>query len=138
MINYTLTDEGLQTSDAVIGSMFLGKDIKGCRLVSVVGDRWFGYEEHLTAGDGVPRYINRITIPWPTVREAIQPVEWEGCVLDDTFYESSIGWPLNVKTYNGIPDRFKQASAYHKRVLNIVTTRAELRELVARCEEAQG
>lgn len=68
----------------------------------------------------------------PTVAAAIEPVEGEGYVLDTVCH--SLTDPLTIYT-DLIPDAYRERSnCYHKRVLNIVTTRAELRDIVGRCE----
>ena len=127
-----LHDTGLVTSDPVIASMFLGKKIRALdgewRLMTIDedGDFWIG-----KFGDDEPETcVTRITIPYPLVREAYQPVEGEGFVFDHP--DEPLYTPLNVEI--DIPGH--PYAAYHKRVLNIVTSRAELRELVAKCQEA--
>ena len=61
---------------------------------------------------------------WAEVDVAIQPVEGEGYICDNVGF---INRPLAVfSDYQ----RNGEDSYYHKRALNIVTTRAELRELV--------
>jgi hypothetical protein len=87
----------------------------------------------LPAVDGYTEknYTQEIVIPWPLVWQAIQPVEGEGCVDDSEQYR--INAPLDVAHYlSTLPQKegMWEIEYYHKRVLNIITTRAELRDLV--------
>jgi hypothetical protein len=130
-----LTDAGLVTDDPVIASMFLGENIefmynevdsqpaKG-KLV-LIGDDMGAYFER----EGKTWQYDAVLIPYPLIKAAIQPVEGEGYVYDDdelTEYVDIVVLP----NYRPRPVE----GCYHKRVLNIVTTRAELRELIGRCE----
>jgi hypothetical protein len=93
-----------------------------------------------TATGGVTYYskfdlINSVIlrIPWPTVWAAIQPVEGEGFVADHPVYNTEA---LTVERLTG--ETYRKTDLYHKRVLNIVTTRAELRELVEKARPKEG
>ena len=68
-----------------------------------------------------------------TVREAYQPVEGEGCVYDSRRLEHG-NVPLRVIYYRKPKKPESHEYWYHKCILNIVTARAELRELVEKCE----
>jgi hypothetical protein len=136
MPNYTLTDAGLVTSDPVIAAMFLGEEIcDDCQLA------WIWYNQYGNRGFTIADRewhetdAEQITIPRSLVKAAIQAVEGEGYVTDHI--EFSDEKPLIV--YTDLPHISEQDafSYYHKRVLNIVTTRTELRELVSRCKEVR-
>ena len=131
MNNYELTDSGLVTSDPVIASMFLGKDMMGGRLISIKHNKLFELEVYETIGNR-PLFVGTNAIPYPLVREAYQPVEGEGYVIDWPTLDEDM--PFCIAVFEGLLG--KDFLCYHKRVLNIVTTRAELRELVAKCQEA--
>ena len=136
-MNYELTDAGLVTSDPVIASMFLGKRV-GFLYNDV--DSISEYGQFVQLGYDAGPYFQRqhytwqydkILIPYPLVREAYQPVEGEGYVHDHDAYETE---ELSVMPLTG--ETHRPGRIYHKRILNIVTIRAELRDLVAKCEEA--
>lgn len=138
MPNYELTDEGLVTSDPVIAAMFLGKNIsEDSGLLSITDDDDTPFVVRYTNGDEAPYWD--ILIPYPLVRESYQPVEGEGYVVDSPALplEQTLGvWWTNEPA--AVMRRHPDIKCYHKNVLNIVTTRAELRELVSKCEESQG
>lgn len=120
------TDEGLVTDDPQIAAMFLGKDID-VRNANHTG--WLFLEPMALIGQEEWR------IPYPLVWQAIQPVEGEGYIPDCPAY--SLNDDLQVrKNYHthiiGDPDCWHKR--IHKRILNIITTRIELRELVKRCK----
>ncbi len=123
-----LTKVGLVTDEAQVASMFLvGQDEEGIRVVGISGVN----VTHLGA------QCWPITIPWPTVKAAIQPVEGEGFVGDAPELDR-----FGLTVYQNYNEYEREAliywKLYHKRVLNIVTTRAELRDLVKHVEEAKG
>jgi len=132
-----LTNEGLVTDEAQVAVMFWdGKGVLGQN--SLIQERWH------SIGDWAQFIYNmiegnkcgdeyKVLIPYPLVKAAYQPVEGEGYVIDNADFDT---WPLSLLTpwfKVGIGER-----CYHKRVLNIVTTRGELRELVAKCDPDEG
>ena len=109
--------EGLVTDDPLIAALFFDKILEK-------RDWEDGGWMKIHIG-----FVNRDTyrIHWPTVWEIIQPVEDEGYIEDFNIYTNNI--LLSIKAV--YPKYVSNSKGYyHKRVLNIVTTRAELRELV--------
>jgi len=128
-------DAGLVTDDPVIAAIFLGKDILVGTLTDVTYDLSLSYpifRYWRSSYDLSCAYMEQhdieVTIPWPAVWAAIQPVEGEGYVFDMPWSAGLAHLEIEGR-YIGVPAK----GAYHKRVLNIVTSRAELRELVGRC-----
>ena len=129
-----LRDEGLVTDDPVVAAMFFGGEGILYRSINTTGwheiERWATLFEHMVRW---PQDEHKLLIPYPVVWAAIQPVEGEGCIEDGP------GWAgyLVVVTYDKLCiESESDVACYHKRVLNIVTTRSELRDLVRRCKEA--
>lgn len=134
MISYE--KDGIVTDDPVVAAMFLTCRIKQpswddtdfCALDGVSDDCWLWWNDGMFEAENYP-----IFIPYPVVWEVIKPVEGEGYVFDHDDYQDS--YPLfispNCPTFSLTPKEHR----YHKRILNLITTHAELRELVARCEE---
>jgi len=123
-------DAGLVTDDPVVAAMFLGWPGDGHVY------RIHSQKEQFDLGDA--GWCKTVTIPWPLVYEAIQPVEGEGCVYDYPTYDV-LQNPLTVYLYRGLVDMGNVENRhYHKRVLNLITTRAELRELVAKARPKEG
>ena len=135
-----LTDEGLVTDEAQVAAMFLGETLdEGSRyLFYEIGTRKpggsadFGIVDDEATEDAAHYSLN-ITIPYPLVKTAIQPVEGEAYIEDGQGYLLSDF--LSVYRIYHKDERRLETASVHKRVLNIVTTRGELRELVAKCEE---
>ena len=128
--NYELTDKGLVTADPQIVAGYLGANLTdGWGSLNI----WHESEEWgftLRNGEGEEKEVDEITIPYPLIWQEIQPVKGEGFVR---FYRLHPFAELIVyQNYNG------QDDVFHKRVLNIVTTRAELRDLVKHVEAAKG
>ncbi len=126
------TKEGLVTDEAQVAVMFLEKAVlrwtKRARkkLLTLVAIR----EEFFYVGG---QYATQITIPWPTVKAAIQPVEGEAFVVVHPMDSGELV-PDLITTFR---NHWARDTIFcHKRVLNIVTTRAELRELIKHIEEA--
>ena len=121
-----LRDEGVMTDDPVVKAMFKGVEVRERIPLSDVWTNCYLIAEDI----GFSRIIY---IPYSAVWAAIQPVEGEGCIEDGP------GWAgyLVVVTYDKLCiESESDVACYHKRVLNIVTTRSELRDLVRRCKEA--
>ncbi len=130
MIKYT--DEGLVlgVKDVVAASMFLGKNIgDDSGLLSISDDGDFPFGVRYANGDEAEYWD--ITIPWPTVKATMETVEGEAyiCVRDSEYDHAD----LILQPYFHKP-QIPGWNYYHKRVFNILTTHAELRELVARWE----
>ncbi len=143
MSSYTLTDAGLVTSDPVIAAMFLeGQKIDFWNAINEWFDGWLARitwrkECPFETTQDVPykKVAEKIRIPRSLVWAAIQPVEGEGCVVDSS--PALDDENLRVLCYpNPLTGSKLDVRFYHKRVLNLVTTRAELRELVAKCQPA--
>jgi hypothetical protein len=125
------TKEGLVTDDPQIVVMFYGADIQYKSLAAMRWheiNTWKDFFEHLIRWR---QDEYRALIPWPIAREAYQPIQGEGFVTDSERFET---WrTLDVKAnYRG-----GCSYCYHKRILNIITTRSELRELVKWAEADQ-
>jgi len=124
-------DAGLVTDDPVAAAMFIGREVKCLRwldetapLDGVADGIWYWWADSFLEQEDLP-----VLIPWPTVWAAIQPVEGEGYTFDYPDY--SLSQELSVvPNYHGAVSLPFKTDYFHKRVLNIVTTRAELRELV--------
>lgn len=74
-----------------------------------------------------------ILVPYSVVWDRIQPVKGEGYIFD---------WPSDIdvnQEFNIHPEwsGIKGDGCYHKRVLNMITARDELRNLVSRIKEAK-
>ncbi len=118
------TKEGLVTDEAQALAAYLGK------VVLLWQDReWI---KGILDGDDLG--WRKVCIPWPTVKAAIQPIEGEGYIC--VYRKTPDHEPLFVQPNYAHPE--PQFAYFHKRVLNIVTTRAELRELIKHIEEAKG
>lgn len=121
MNNYTLTPDGLVTSDPMITAMFWGWQWEGKVY------RIHSQKEQFDLGKA--GWCIEVTIPRRLVSEVIEPVEGEGFLIDLPANEGEL------KVFAPYPPMSPALGHYHKRVLNIVTTRAELRTLVAWCKE---
>jgi hypothetical protein len=123
-----LQDEGLVTDDPVVAAMFLGKTV-GVDDTVFDADVWDDLRE--ITEDSVRRFIGddyegpEILIPYPTVWAVIKPVEGEPFIREAEM-SPGIGYTTMLRPFG---------PHYHKRVLNIITTWGELRELVRRCKE---
>ena len=127
--NYELTDSGLLTAKAIIASMFLGIEIyDGAFLKTISSKHSFLIVDCLGRED----LLHEITIPYPLIKEAYQPVEGEGYVCLSR--QVNLGWPLAV--YNRYSKNARKSPCYHMRVLFMLKepTRAELRDLVKHVE----
>ena len=122
-MNYELTDAGLVTSDPVIAASFLNEMVFADWARVAFGHTNDWKEGRLGACD---IGVFTILIPYPLIKAAYQPVEGEGAIYEDGLVDPSVA--LRVFTY------ISGSKCYHKKVLNIVTTRAELRELIEVCE----
>ena len=126
--------EGLTTDDPQVAAMFLDAQIDGAYTLTgmYAGGDFDVYdnvsEKILTIGD--------ILIEYPTVLSAIQPVEGEGYILDFPTENESARFVVWAH-YRHMDGKRSTFFYYHKRVLNIVTTRGELREFIERCQEAK-
>lgn len=132
-----LDKEGLTTDDPVIASGFLHCKIKGCKLTGIsVG--WADGKTRFYLQDGGKDITQlTITIPYPTVLALIQPIEGKAFVAIHPLDSGELA-PSIMISYQKDWGEGTSARCYHKRVLNIVTTRAELRELIDKCQEAKG
>jgi hypothetical protein len=74
------------------------------------------------------KHFERICIPWRYIERAIQPIEGEGFVIDSNIFDGAERLLVLPNYEAKVYGHYNYA--VHKRVLNIVTTRAELRELV--------
>ena len=128
MPNYELTDAGLVTDEATIKTMYWKYSVS-----LLVGGEFDGpcFQRSVA-------YLDKsiIRIPWPTVWQSIQPVEGEGYVCVDNCPDYN-GALIIQSDYQRPPVGFGY-EYYHKRVLLIIDTRGELRELVSKCEEANN
>jgi len=126
---------GLVTDDPVIAVNFIDEEIEffedGHWRMAVL-ESVDGAGATVRIAEGYARYPEIVRIPRPVVCELMQPVEGEGYVEDDSYTPNAVallveaGYRLDaVNAAMPIPKRY-----YHKRILNIVTTRADLRELV--------
>lgn len=145
MIKYI--DEGLVTDEVQVASMFLGESLYGGRMLfyginraeTPYGDTEFMFVD-LEATEDAECLKLEILIRWPLVEAAIEPVEGEPSVIDEQWIDAE-KFPGLCVHHTWPPARpWEQGDAkgYHKRVLNIVTTRAELRELIANIEKYGG
>ena len=141
MIKYT--DEGIVTDEAQVAVMFLGKRIE---VEGVAGDflpvksaEWYIVADGFmwnTPPKGFCDVTHRILIPYPLVKEAYQPIEGEGYVYDASDLKEGSAMEV-FSRFDPDPRRHgmdKTRMFYHKRVLNIITTRGELWELIERVE----
>ena len=126
----TFTKHGLVTSDPVICAMFLGEAIKEGALVDV-------YLSGFTVrADGEYRHHNhrKATIPYPSVADAIKPVEGKPCFL---IHEHAVSGHLQCTMFMVYIEEYKpslEEEGYIFVAANPVTTikPGELRELIAR------
>ena len=132
------TDKGLQTDDPKIA--VLAFDIDPCDNAGLanisyesdgcVGRCVFGISDE----DGCLREDIEITIPWPLVKQAIEPVEGEPCFpfMYDAPNDSKPGY------FPSLPDHYVHwygISLIKANAITIGKTVGELRELLKRVEE---
>ena len=136
-MTYELTDEGLRTSDPVIGAMFLGEEFEH--------DTWFtGIRDDgvnqgklisrftLTDCVGKKSYFFQLIIPYPLVAEAIKPVKGEMAFLFGSVKDSEL--PIYIHTTTRNP----RTEYVAKCAVNPITTGktcGQLRELIERVTE---
>ena len=132
--------DGITTDEATIAAMFLDERIEmywhgaWCLIplyddwdISVNGFAWSTGEE------GYEKLSDMIRIPYALVWQAIQPVEGEAFVFDKDWNVE----PESLEVDTDYNPKF-ESPCYHKRVLLIIDTRGELRELIAKCKEERG
>ena len=127
MNNYSLTDAGLTTDDRQVAAMFLGENLSeddDGGLLSITAEETYN-PFTIRNGDGEEHDQWQITIPYPTVLSAYQPVEGEPFISEE-YMSPSICYQKVL---------FGDKECYHKRVLMFITTRQELREFIAKVEE---
>lgn len=125
--NYELTDNGLVTTAPEILVPHLGK------VVSLYQDgEWI---RGILDGDDLG--WREVCVSYPLIKEAYQPIEGEGYVYDSPVMRETealfIG--CSYKPTSVVLMRNPDIKYYHKRVLNMVIIRAELRDLVRHVEE---
>lgn len=135
-----LVDDGILTNDPGIASIALGENITSGRILSEIraADGKCAYFI-LKSRSGAETTVYAITIPFSLIWKKIQPVKGGPVVVDSIVTnldsELVVWWEFNDVCAALGRDKSKKRTYYHKWVLNIVTTRAELRELVLRCED---